>query len=46
MDKPKREGEDELGFKPERMIAGEEAAKAGRTRPAEAVFKELRARYL
>ena len=43
MDESSRE-QDELGFNPERMLAGEESAKAGRIRTLAEAIRELRAK--
>lgn len=44
MDEMNRKDTDELGFGLERMLAGEESAKAGRVRPVAEAVRELRAR--
>ncbi|HEY2861582.1 MAG TPA: hypothetical protein VGJ21_24450 [Terracidiphilus sp.] len=44
MDEMNRKKDDDLGFDLERMLAGEESAKAGRTRPLAEAMRELRAR--
>jgi hypothetical protein len=44
MDQVNRDPKDRLGFGVERMLAGEVAAEAGRTRPLADVLHELRAR--
>lgn len=45
MESMKRKDEHELGFNLDRMLAGEESAKAGRVRPLAEAARELRARY-
>lgn len=45
MDQMNEQQRDPLGFSVERMLAGEEAGRAGRARPVRDVLDELRARY-
>lgn len=45
MDQLNNQTQDPLGFNVERMLAGEESGRAGRTRPMRDVLNELRARY-
>jgi hypothetical protein len=45
MDSMNRKDDHELGFSLDRMLAGEESAKAGRVRPMAEAVRELRARY-
>ena len=45
MDQVNKLTDDPLGFTVERMLAGEESGRAGRTRPMRDVLNELRARY-